>query len=191
MAITIDWAAKVINIPQSFLAALGGDVYELNLNALRLALKDLEDSEEGMPFPDTHRHETESTLAGMTFARKIEFINGYTITFEDGQYAVSAVGANSNIGDVMNLNNVSLRTSNSGGLVTYTPSSYFTDNDRAELLKTRKFLGNRQELSSAGVLVTYADDGYTVIDTAYIYDKDGNPITLDAGVPAIRRKTPL
>lgn len=117
MAISVDWATKVISIPQSYLTPLGGSVYELDLDQLRLDLKDLEDGEEGMPFEDTHAHSTAVTLGGVTLARVIEFINGYTVTFEDGQYAVEAKGANSNIADVMNVNQVSLRTFNSAGLI--------------------------------------------------------------------------
>ena len=54
----------------------------------------------------------------MTLARTVEIINGYTVTFEDGQYAVNLVGANSNVGDVVNVNQVSVRSANSAGLVT-------------------------------------------------------------------------
>jgi hypothetical protein len=93
------------------------EIRELDLNAFRLKLKDLEDSPEGMPYLDTHRHNTSVTLGGVTFARLIEIINDYTITFEDGQYAVNLVGANSNVGDRVNVNQVSVRSANSAGLI--------------------------------------------------------------------------
>lgn len=118
MAISIDWDAKIINVPQSYLTSVGGGVYELDLNQFRLDLKDLEDSEIGMSFPSTHNHNTEVSLGGVTYARIIEIINGYTITFENGSYAVRLVGANSNVEDVTNVNNVSVRSNNSAGLVT-------------------------------------------------------------------------
>jgi len=70
-----------------------------------------------MAFPDTHKHNTEVTLAGMTLARTVEIINGYTITFEDGQYAVNLTGANNNIADALNVNQVSVRSANTAGLV--------------------------------------------------------------------------
>jgi len=117
MAITINWATKVINVPQSYLLSLGGGVYQLDVDDFRLSLKDLEDGEEGMNFVDTHRHNTEVILGGVTLARVVEIINGYTITFEDGQYAVKLVGANNNIADVTNVNQVSVRSNNSAGLV--------------------------------------------------------------------------
>lgn len=114
---TIDWAARIIHVPQSDLISLGGNAYELDINAFRLNLKNLEDSDEGMIFPKTHNHNTQVTLSGITLARVVEIINGYTVTFENGNYSVSLVGANSNILDVANLNNVSIRSSNSAGMV--------------------------------------------------------------------------
>ena len=56
------------------------------------------------------------SVGGVILARVIQIINGYTVTFEDGQYAVNLVGANSNVGDVVNVNQVSVRSANSAGL---------------------------------------------------------------------------
>jgi hypothetical protein len=117
MAISIDPATRVITIPQADLTSLGGGVYQLDVNQFRLWLKDYEDNETGMYLPDTHRHNTEVTVGGVTLARVIEIINGYTVTFEDGAYAVTLTGGNNNIADVMNVNNVSLRSNNSAGLI--------------------------------------------------------------------------
>ena len=69
-----------------------------------------------MAFERTHSHNTSVTVGGVTLARVIEMINGYSITFEDGQYAVNLVGANSNVADVVNVNQVSVRSANSAGL---------------------------------------------------------------------------
>ena len=91
MAISIDWGTKVISVPKTFLSLVSGTLYELDSDTFRLALKDLEDDEEGIPFPDTHQHNTEVTLSGVTFVRTIEIINGYTVEFEDVQYTVAAV----------------------------------------------------------------------------------------------------
>lgn len=120
MAITIDWGNRIIFVPKNDMTLIQlspFEVRELDANIFRLALKDLEDSEEGLIFPDTHNHNTEIVLGGVTYARFIEIINDYTVTFEDGQYAVNIVGANTNIGDVTNLNQVSIRTANSAGLI--------------------------------------------------------------------------
>ncbi len=118
MSLSIDWATKVITIPQAFLTPISGDVYELDMNVFRLSLKSLEDSEAGMTFLDTHKHTTETVLGGVTYSRFVEMINGYTVTFENGQYIVDLQGANNNILDVANLNQVSIRSANSAGLVT-------------------------------------------------------------------------
>lgn len=117
MAISINWFTGVITVPQADLTPLGGSLYELNLNDFRLTLKDLEDDEAGMPWPKTHDHDTESTLAGTTFARKINILAPYTVVFEDGQYGVNLVGANSNVTDVLIRNQVSVVPSNSAGLI--------------------------------------------------------------------------
>jgi len=120
MAITVDWGNKIINVPKADTTLVDSgppEIRELDIDTFRLTLKDLEDDEEGMPFPDTHSHNAQVTIAGVTLARVIEIINGYTITFEDGQYVVNLVGANSNIIEKTNKNQVSLASQNSAGLI--------------------------------------------------------------------------
>ena len=119
MAITIDWGTKVISVPKADLTLIQAtpEVREMDLDWFRLQLKALEDDEEGMCFPDTHTHNTEVDIAGVTLARVIEIINGYTVTFEDGTYSVNIVGANSNVMDVTNKNQVATRSWNSAGLI--------------------------------------------------------------------------
>lgn len=115
--ISINHLTKVIFVPQADLTPVSTGLYELDVNDFRLWLKDLEDDEAGIALPTTHRHNTEVTLGGVTLARTVEIINGYSITFQDGQYAVRLVGANNNIADVLNVNQVSLRSNNSAGLI--------------------------------------------------------------------------
>ena len=122
MALSVNWNTKVIFVPKADLTLVGpGEVYDLDLDEFRLELKSIE-AGEGIPFLDTHRHNTEVTVAGTTLARVVEIINGYTVTFEDGQYAVNLVGANSNVADVTNVNQVSVRPQNSAGLIVSTAS---------------------------------------------------------------------
>ena len=97
MAITINWITQVITVPQSFLTPIGPNLFELDVDVFRLALKDIEDSTDGITFLDTHRHVTETVISGVTYARFVEIINGYTVEFEDGQYTVIATGANHNV----------------------------------------------------------------------------------------------
>jgi len=120
MAVTIDWATRIISVSKDFtdlVQTTPQEIRQLSLNTFRLALKDLEDDAEGMTFLDTHTHNTEVLLGGIVYARVVEIINDYTITFEDGQYAVNLFGANSNVGDKVNVNQVSVRTANSAGLI--------------------------------------------------------------------------
>lgn len=117
MAVTVDWLTFVITIPQADLTDLGGGVYELDVDWFRLQLKAIEESVDGMPFTDTHVHNTEIILSGVTYARFVEIISPYTVEFEDGQYTVIAKGANHNIADVKVANQVSLITQNSAGLI--------------------------------------------------------------------------
>ena len=122
MAISIDWQTKIITVPQADLSLVSGSLYELDTDAFRLALKALEDSEEGMLYPNTHVHNTEVTVAGVTFARTIEIVNGYSVTFDpDAAYTVKLVGSNNNIFDVesgiLNQNGVSVIAGNSAGLI--------------------------------------------------------------------------
>ena len=142
---TVDLATKIITIPISFLTFVSASLYELDINELRLALKDIEDSEEGMAFLDTHRHSTEATLSGVTYARQLEIINGFTVTFENGSYSVRCVGANHNLGDVKNYNSVSLIIGNSAGMVV--GSGGITQADKEEIAEL---------VLNSGVLTEYA-----------------------------------
>lgn len=119
MAISIDWPNRIITVPRldmTLVQSTPTEIRQLDLNSFRLELKELEETDAGMTYPDTHRHNTEVTVGGVTLARVIEIINGYTVTFEDGTYAVNLFGANSNVADVTNVNQVSVRSANSAGL---------------------------------------------------------------------------
>lgn len=130
MAISVDWNTKVIFIPKSDLTLIQSiptEIRQLDLNVLRLELKGLED-DEGITYEDTHNHNQPVSVGGVTLARVIEIINGYSVTFEDGQYAVNLVGANSNLSDVTNVNQVSVRSSNSAGLTSASPTAISPQN---------------------------------------------------------------
>lgn len=117
---TIDWPNKIIHVDKADTTQVQltpSEIRELDLDWFRRKLRDLEDDPSGMPYLRTHKHNTEVTLGGITYSRVIEIINGYTITFEDGNYAVRLVGANSNVEDVVNVNQVSVRSNNSAGLI--------------------------------------------------------------------------
>ena len=109
MALSIDYITRIISIPKSDLALVQStpaEVYELDLDAFRLKLKDLEDNVGGISFVDTHFSSTAVTAEGAVVARVFELINGYTVTFEDGAYTVNLIGASSNIAESTNANRV-------------------------------------------------------------------------------------
>lgn len=116
----INWATKVITVyrTDSFMSLAAASLYDMDTNAFRLALGAALAAQDGVPFPDILHHNSEVTLGGVTYAQTIEVINGYTITFDNGSYSVNLVGSNNNIADVTNVNSVSVRTNNSGGLIT-------------------------------------------------------------------------
>lgn len=119
MAISVDWPTGVITVPRADLAVVQlapTEIRQLDLDAFRLDLKALEDDEAGIAYPATHAHTPPLTVGGVTLARAVELLPPYTVTFEDGQYAVNLVGANSNVADRVNVNQVSVRSANSAGL---------------------------------------------------------------------------
>lgn len=124
MAISVDWGQKIISIPQSYLTLVTGTLYELDTETFREDLIALLDDEWGIAHVDAQKHATEVTVAGTTYARTIEIINGYSITFEDGQYSVRLVGSNNNFFDVengiLNQNQVQIISGNSAGLIVHT-----------------------------------------------------------------------
>ncbi len=200
MAISIDWGTKVITVHQTDLTLISGTLYEMDTDQFRKDLKSLEDGEDGMPFPDTHKHNTEVTVAGVTYARFIEIINGYSITFEDGQYSVRLTGSNNNFFDVgngiLNQNQVQIITGNTAGLIvagsgvteqdkTDIADAVWDDADAALILKALK---NKKKVAKNGSdweLIIYDDDDVTPIINKILRDKDNNAINdLAAGVLA-------
>lgn len=122
MAFAYDYATLTITVPQADLTLITGTLYELDTNVFRLAVADEQDSERGMPYVDAISHSTEVTVAGTTFARIIEMINGWSLTFEDlANYTVRLAGSNNNLFDVenniLNQNQVQVIAQNAAGLI--------------------------------------------------------------------------
>jgi hypothetical protein len=184
MAITIDWATKVISVPQADLTFITGTLYEMDTDWFRLQLKALEASIEGMPFEDTHVHNTAVTVAGTTFFRTIEIVNGYSVEFTpDSQWSVRLANSNNNIFDVENgilvQNQVQVIAQNSaGGQVVETGVSGLTSEESSKLdgidttlTVLRKLQMNKMITDpSTGVLTIYDDDDTTPLYTGNIYE---------------------
>ncbi len=171
MAISIDWGTRVISVPQADLTFISGSLYELDTDVFRLTLKCLEDDEDGMPYPNTHIHNTAVTVAGITYARTIEIINGYSVYFEDTglHYTVKFVGSNNNIWDeeagiLISTPNMSYIPTNSAGLIVTTIES-------VDAALIRKILDNALDTDpTTGKMVLYDDDGVTPIREWDIYE---------------------
>ena len=104
MAISIDYATKVISVPQADLTFVSGTLYTLDSDQFRKDVMDILAAENHIWMPDAFSHNTEVTVAGTTYARTLEFINGYSIQFENtgAAYTVRIEGSNNNIFDVEN-----------------------------------------------------------------------------------------
>jgi len=172
VATTINWGTRVIFVPRADMPIVQASPERrtLDLGQFRLDLKSLEASENGMPSPDTHIHNTEVTLSGVTYARFIEIINGFTVEFEDGQYGVIGQGANSNLLDVKTDNQVSYLGNNSAGLVV-TAASGLTPEEAADLNLMLKLLRNRrQQDPSDGTVTVFDDDSTTPLLVGVAYE---------------------
>jgi hypothetical protein len=138
VAFSINPATKVITIPQADLTNVSGTLYSFDTNAFRLALRAWEDDAANISYVPTHRHNTEVTIAGVTYARTIEIINGYSVTFENGSYSVKLTGSNNNIWDIqsgiLNQNTVQVIPTNSAGLITVTSGSGVTAQDKTDII---------------------------------------------------------
>jgi hypothetical protein len=185
MAVTIDWGTRVISVPKADLNLIQAspEVRELDVNWFRLQLKDLEDDEEGIPHPDTHRHFTEVTLAGLTYARIIEIINGYTVEFEDGQYTVNCTGANHNLSDVKVANQVSLIVNNAAGLINMPAIEYSSYDGGVHIDTGTAYSGTLYPVGTPRQPVNNLSDAlliaqYRGFTTFYIY----GDITIDSGL---------
>jgi hypothetical protein len=140
VALTIDYATKVIDVPQADLTFVSGTLYTLDSNQFRKDVMAILDDQTHIWMDDAFQHNTEVTVAGITYARTIEFINGYSVTFENtgSAYTVRIEGSNNNIFDVENgiLNPTPLVTvisTNSAGLITVVSGSGVTQQDKDDI----------------------------------------------------------
>ena len=117
MAYSVNWETKVIHIPKSDLDEIGNGQYRLDLEAFHQEIRRLEWAfGEGMSREQVLEYIKPVSAGGVTYARFVLLINDYWVEFEAGQYAVTLVGANTNLQDFTVVNSVSVRPTNSAGL---------------------------------------------------------------------------
>lgn len=123
MPISINFATKVITVPQDVCTFVSGTFYRLPTKTVfKVAVDDIMDGDDGMPFLHPIDHTTEYTVAGVTYAPKIEIVNGYSVEFTpNSQWSVELTESNNNLWDVGNgilvQNQVQVIPTNSGGLI--------------------------------------------------------------------------
>ena len=168
MALSIDHDTLVITVPQADLVLVGGTFYRMNSETyFRKSIIELLDNEDHMVLQDAISHNTEVTISGVTYARFIELINGYSVTFTpDSAWTVEIIGSNNNLHDVeaniLNQNNVQVIPTNSAGLIVVTTGSGLDAGQDAKLTsveaKTEELwtllglkLGDKITITPAGI----------------------------------------
>lgn len=165
-AIEIEWATKTIVVPRAELLLLQTspiEIRQLNLDDFRKRLRDIEDDDEGIIFSTTHNYAGPTNVGGVTLASVVEILDPYTVTFEDGQYAVNIVGGNTNLADKVNINNVGVRTTNSAGLqdlASLQAGSF--DNQSVAVKSTSIYSGSTFPVGTRGYPVNNLTDAYTI-----------------------------
>jgi len=122
MALSFDFLNKIVMVPQSDCTLVSGTVYTLDTNWFKNQLNAELSDEDHIWVEDIYDHNTEYTVAGVTYARKVEIINGWQVGFTpDSQWTVVLEGSNNNIFDVINgilvQNQVQVIPTNSAGLI--------------------------------------------------------------------------
>lgn len=117
MAYSVNWLTKVVSIPQGDLIDLGDNKYKLDLYEFKNKCRSLEaEFTEGLSYDPIVSYYKNVDTGDVILAKVVLLVNGYTVTFEDGQYAVLLDGANTNLHNFTNVNQVSIRPNNSTGL---------------------------------------------------------------------------
>ena len=122
MTVSIDYNTYVIAVSKDetqlvgINPATGLEVRELNIDTFGRTLADVQDNTDDVWASTAFSYTKPANIGGVFLAAVLLILEPYTITFEDGQYAINLIGGNTNIQDVTNVNQVSIRPSNSAGL---------------------------------------------------------------------------
>lgn len=195
MALTVDWQNLIIDVPQSDLTFVSGTTYECDTNVLRGQLNALAASELGVAFPVNNRHNTEVTVAGVTYARTIEIVNGWSLRFEDtgADYTIRFVGSNNNLFDVdggilVPTPHVSYIPTNSAGLVVTSKSGLLPSEMQMIVDVWTRLFGGRLYVDPALGKERIFDDLGGLFSEADVFSDDGT--TAYDGTGGIARRDP-
>lgn len=174
MAVDINWSTAVITIAAADMVHLGSQVYQLDMEILRLDLMDqMDDVLGGMPWPKTHIHNPSVTVSGAVLAKVVIILAPYTITFDPtGVDAVNVVGANTNIADRTNVNSVGVRTSNSAGLQDLNSLQAASFNGAVALDATSAYAGTTFPVGTRAFAVNNLADAKTIAEERGLHRVD-------------------
>jgi hypothetical protein len=190
MAFTVNHLTHVISVPQADLDLISGTLYEHDTDDFRKALKAWEAGEEGIVEDDTHQHFTTYTIAGVTYARAINILSPYSITYEDGAYSVQLSGSNNNIwdigGGILNQNTVQVIPTNSAGLQIVSVGSGVLPSDITDIADAvwDELLSGHTDTGSAGEALGNISAGAspsTIADAVWDEDISTHTTTGSAG----------
>jgi hypothetical protein len=150
MAYSVNWLTKVVTIPKTDMALVQAspEIRQLDLLAFWAEVHSIQEGE-GLTYLAIMRSNAPVTLAGVTYQRSVEVINGYTIEFEDGAYQVNLIGANNNLLEARVQNQVSLNASNSAGAVVISTGSGLSPAEQAQLTRLVDLAEADEELTPA------------------------------------------
>jgi hypothetical protein len=148
MAISIDYNVYpyIINVPKSdttfidFDPINGRERRSMDINSFRLQLDDWNDDPENAWAPDTHVNTVPNDIGSIVLGRALTITNDYRVQFEDGQYSVSLLGANSNISSFTIVNGVLPIPNNTVGLAQISVGSGLSVQEQTMLLKIYQVL---------------------------------------------------
>jgi hypothetical protein len=141
MAVSITWETGIISVPKADTVLIGTDpasgreIRTYDTDQFHKELRALLESQAGRPFPNTHTHDPQTTIDGVTFAAKIIINDGYyQVEFENGTYRVVFINTNNNIATVSVVNSVSIAPTNSAGLIAGGGSTVWSTPEKDQII---------------------------------------------------------
>lgn len=177
MALTLDPDTRIFTVLQADLTLVGGALYDLDTNALRLEILDLLDDEAYVWLPDAINHNTQVTVAGTTFARTVEMINGFSIELEftGSAYGVRFINSNNNLFDIENAilvptALVSYISTNSAGLVV-DPLQTLPDSEKDDIVaRVFAYMMENGETYAEAMRLIRAEAAGSIVKTGDIHE---------------------
>lgn len=188
MALSVDWVNHIITVPKTDLALIQdvpNEIRGLDLNQFRIWLGEIEASEDGITQPLIHNHNTSVLLGGIEYARIIEILDPWTVTFEDGPWAVRFSGGNTNLDEKTNVNQVSIRPNNSAGLISSPDVEFASYADGVVFNASSPYSGTMHPTGTLRQPVNNLNDAVLIaqfrgINTGLVL---GGSVTVDASTP--------